>query len=462
MQTKSQLSKCLVVGIILLFIGTAIIPSSAQNIEKSSSASRGHWLYVGGSGPGNYSTIQSAVNEAFNGDTVFVYAHSSPYRETIIGYHSINLIGEDKNTTIIDGQHIGTVLTLTAGNCRVSGFSILNCHPSQSEFQYAVIKIYKNDNIIENNIVSGGEMDYGTEWGGIDLARNSNNNTVIHNQLIYNYWGWDGIVTESDSNNNNISENNITGQNNGISIQYNSNHNIISRNTIHANWNAIKNYGSYTLILNNTVSDNRWGIECDIGYHGTLSYNIIQNNEKGGLKLEHFWGGSIKTYYVVSHNIFSDNPGGGMALDTIINNIIEYNTFSNNGEDGLYLLASAETTIKNNTFSYNSGYGIYLATSSVATVENNTFSNNGNIGLYLDASVDTSIHHNNFVNNSKYNAYFQQNSNHNNWNGNYWSNSPPHGLSPTIIHGKRTWIFFSYPWFNVDWHPAQKPFDIGG
>ena len=65
--------KWLAVGIILLFIGTAIIPSSGQNIEKSSSASRGNWLYVGGSGPGNYTKIQDAIDNASDGDTLFVY-----------------------------------------------------------------------------------------------------------------------------------------------------------------------------------------------------------------------------------------------------------------------------------------------------------------------------------------------------------------------------------------------------
>ncbi len=64
--------KCLAVGIILLFIGTAVIPSTAQNIEKSTS--RGNTLYVGGNGPGNYSIIQDAVDNASNGDMVYVYS----------------------------------------------------------------------------------------------------------------------------------------------------------------------------------------------------------------------------------------------------------------------------------------------------------------------------------------------------------------------------------------------------
>ena len=64
--------KWLAVGIILLFLGTCVIPTIAQNPEKQS-VSRGTWFYVGGNGPGNYTRIQDAIDDANNGDTVFVY-----------------------------------------------------------------------------------------------------------------------------------------------------------------------------------------------------------------------------------------------------------------------------------------------------------------------------------------------------------------------------------------------------
>ena len=49
--------------------------------------------------------IQDAVNDASNGDTIYVYNGSSPYYEiTIMIEKSINLLGEDRNSTIIDGK----------------------------------------------------------------------------------------------------------------------------------------------------------------------------------------------------------------------------------------------------------------------------------------------------------------------------------------------------------------------
>ena len=95
------MKKLLVVGIIILLFGMSI-PSTGINIDTTSTASfNGNILYVGGSGPGNYSMIQEAINNASGGDTVFVFDDSSPYNEQVVVNSSIDLIGENRNTTII-------------------------------------------------------------------------------------------------------------------------------------------------------------------------------------------------------------------------------------------------------------------------------------------------------------------------------------------------------------------------
>ena len=130
--------KGLVFGIVVLFVGMSIVPSSA-NINKINSVTKdestltpltsGNTLYVGGSGEGNYSRIQDAIDNASNGDTVFVFDDSSPYYENVNILRSIDLIGEDKNTTIIDGQNktgFDTVL-IARHNVTISGFTIQHC-----------------------------------------------------------------------------------------------------------------------------------------------------------------------------------------------------------------------------------------------------------------------------------------------------------------------------------------------
>ena len=103
-------------------------PSIASKIEQSSiSTLDGDILYVGGSGEGNYSRIQDAIDNASNGDTVFVYDDSSPYYEyNITITKSINLFGEDKNTTIIEGEEKYDLITIVHDGVIISGFSIKN------------------------------------------------------------------------------------------------------------------------------------------------------------------------------------------------------------------------------------------------------------------------------------------------------------------------------------------------
>jgi len=148
--------KCLAIGIILLFVGTCIIPAIAQDTEKPLSTSRGNWLYVGGSGPGNYTKIQDAINDSSDGDTVFVYDDLSPYTEMIILNKSIRLLGEDMNTTII-GQTVphDNYVTLSSDSVIISDFTF-------SESRYYGVWIEDASNVIIERCVF-----YSNAWGVI-------------------------------------------------------------------------------------------------------------------------------------------------------------------------------------------------------------------------------------------------------------------------------------------------------
>lgn len=74
--------------------------------------------------PDEYSTIQAAVNAASIGDTVFV--RNGIYSEHLVINKTISVIGEDAETTVIDGNDTGTVIRVTADNVSVSGFTIQN------------------------------------------------------------------------------------------------------------------------------------------------------------------------------------------------------------------------------------------------------------------------------------------------------------------------------------------------
>ena len=104
------------------------MPSIAQDTGKTSQVILcGSWLYVGGSGPGNYTKIQDAINVSSDGDTVFVFDESAPYYESLSINKSITLLGEEKTTTILNGSsQVKEVVFITADHVRISGFTIIN------------------------------------------------------------------------------------------------------------------------------------------------------------------------------------------------------------------------------------------------------------------------------------------------------------------------------------------------
>jgi parallel beta-helix repeat protein len=117
------------------------------------SNSRGDILHVGGSGPGNYSTIQGAIKDANPGDTVYVY--SGTYYENIELGKRLVLVGEDKNSTIIDGKQEGCTINLSSENAIIENFTILGGGFDTDDFMNffrAGIRVTGSNNIICNNI----------------------------------------------------------------------------------------------------------------------------------------------------------------------------------------------------------------------------------------------------------------------------------------------------------------------
>jgi len=396
-----------------LFVGTCIIPAIAQDTEKSQSTSRGDWLYVGGSGPGNYSTIQDAIDNASDDDMVFVYDNSSPYYENIVVGKSINLIGEDKSTTVIDAQKNGTPVKIVADGCLVTGFTILNCENQISQnWEDAVIKIDLGDNvIIEDNILNAGDVQTSPYvcYGAIDL-NGCTHCIIIDNILVQNkpenYTI--GIALHDNSSNNSILGNDVSNFNFGFTVIADGHNrdNTISENHFHHNRFGISTANGYNEILNNTVEYNtEVGINIQNGYHYTISGNTIQYNGGG----EKFHCG-IELMGDISNK----------------NNYISYNVISNNNPCGLQTEYSYRNVITRNNFIDNYG-------------ENGTPEKWwGNAYFHIQQG---------FLNKDKFKE-------------NYWSDSL--GIFPKIIHGYLELLphFTTINWINIDWHPAQEPNDI--
>ncbi|EMR74857.1 Periplasmic copper-binding protein (NosD) [Thermoplasmatales archaeon SCGC AB-540-F20] len=234
------MKKLLAIGVILLFLGMTISSSTGLYLEKQSikSISSGNILYVGGNGTGNYTNIQDAIDDASDGDTVFVY--SGVYNESLEINTSICLIGEGKTNTIIKSEFSIEILK---NSVLISNFYIKNgmigitCYPNVSNV------------VIDNNHIY-------TYVIGIFLMNSDGN--IISNNLIDtsgNFGFYDIIL--SNSNGNIISENNLSG-NNGIDLSYECRNNIISNNTILCKNNGLTLDTSFFNIIakNNFIKNN--------------------------------------------------------------------------------------------------------------------------------------------------------------------------------------------------------------
>jgi parallel beta-helix repeat protein len=225
--------------IFILSILAPIVDGNYQSINENNlfinQQFRGDILYVGGTGPNNYSTIQKAINAAQNGDTIFVY--SDTYNEHILINKTITLIGEDKDTTIIEGDLTENIIKITANSVVVKSFTIKKGIIGIYIIQSSSHEI--KDNIIINN------------WEGIGLFQitdskiiqnkisdnyfeginpvQSTDNKIIGNKINWNLYGI--LFTKSD--NNSIYENDLKRNTRGIEALEQSNYNKIFHNNFY-------------------------------------------------------------------------------------------------------------------------------------------------------------------------------------------------------------------------------------
>jgi len=452
----------LVVGITILFLGTCINPSVAIDNAKKATIpiSSGNTLYVGGTGPGNYTKIQDAIDNASDGDTVFVYDDSSPYYENIIVDKSINLIGENKDTTVIDGRDLNNGVVFFTDGILLNGFTIRNCKTDPLD-HCAGVRAYTNNSIINNNnICENG-------YNGIHLECSSKNNVISENYIAHNYRT--GIIISKNSNsnfvfNNIIEYNDLDGSyGGGISLSSSFN-NSVYNNSISNNYYGLIISDSFSIkIFNNTViSDYTRGLKISGGRENTILCNnftggtgiilrdtvdnlVINNtiNRPSGHQREgviltnasynRIIGNKITKKYngitfnrgsngnIIEDNIIDSNYRNGIKLlDTGDCNVIVGNSICYNSIHGIYINESSRSIFCYNNINFNNGVGIYLVSNSNNNIINgNKFLRNlQGINISEYSGFNNNIFHNNFFEN--------ENKTYDEFN-NYWDDGYPSG-----------------------------------
>jgi parallel beta-helix repeat protein len=517
------MKKIFSIGIILLFVGLSLSTSTGfKTVEQSNTiSSNGNTLYVGGSGPGNYTKIQDAIDNASDGDTVFVYDDNSPYTGYIHVDKSVNIIGENKFTTVVlhDDYYC---FAFNVDGVNISGFTLQNT----DKCDYGIRVWETSNHCVKDNIIIGMDL-------GIYLMH-SNNNFIMKNEMKD---GGTGVVVGYDSSLNNISDNDFFNNSCGVSLTSSSKNNTISnnyltgcgfsvgsdsyQNTFFGNlindkpflflvneqnlvFDGIdvgeiilincKNittqnleisestYGMkliYTddcIITNNTFKMNKYsGIVLSSCNNNTITNNYIYSNSGNGISLYSDYPARC-SFNNISENYIFDNMVNGVSISESNNNIISGNTIQGNGfkpsyyrfGSGLFLAFDADYNKISHNIIQDNYHGLSIRYSLYNSISQNLITNNSENGIYLDKSGFNSIKFNNLISNKKDVSFFKYLLLRNNLRRNYWDNWI--GFGPMFIFGKRMirtgtdyWgqpVYSPIPWIIFDWHPAQEPYDI--
>ena len=260
---------------------------------------KGNTLYVGGSGSGNYSKIQDAIENATTGDTIFVF--NGTYSEHLTIDKPIDVVGENKNDTVIAGDEQKNVVYLSGSWIYITGFTVQN---SNSDWCSAGIDVYSNHNIISGNIISNNN---GYGIGVWEKSYNDISNNIITDNK-------DGIIFWYSSINNLISDNVIKNNEvSGITLSGGSNGNAISYNIIENNSFGIYFQGNYDISVNshpfrniiskNTITENKYGVYLVIASkENMICNNNITYNEQGI-----FIGISCNSNIIEKNNFLGNN-----------------------------------------------------------------------------------------------------------------------------------------------------------
>lgn len=407
MMEKTIIKQLIIILVISILIGV-IFSNSVKSIKTNDDSTKtcnitNRILYVGGDGPGNISSIQKAIDAADDGYTIFVY--NGIYFENIVINISIELVGENKQKTIIDGTGKDNVIAINSERTTIDGFTIINATGSGIfNIFRAGIRVTRPNNTIKNNIIKNNNA-------GL-FTRRTTNTTILNNQLYDN-----GII---------VSSYDVTESHVPINKEY----------FIHTIENNTVN-GKKILYLKNQRDIQ---IPSDTGQ--LIAFNCTN---------------------LTIQNINFTKCDASLLFMYTNKCKIKNSTFIDDAE--IWLMESNHNLFEHNTMIKNF-HGITLDYHSKNNIlKHNNFSNNQLMGIMLEQKSNFNIIEENNLMNNNYSNAFIQNSFQNTWKNNYWDDwiglkYPLLGFLPKLISG---WPFqeikITIP-LKCDWSPASEPYTI--
>jgi len=250
----------------------------------------------------NYTTIQEAIdsNETLDGHTILV--EDGTYYENVVVSKEVSLIGENKNTTIIDGNG-KAVVSLKSNGTKIKDFTVQNGHHG------ILMSPWTHSHIISNNILTNNERGISGHYDVVNV--NICCNIIIFNNVT----GINMLFSHSVISNNLISDNGkgeFQEYSSGIQISSGINSKII--------------YCENNTIFGNTIQNHRIGLWA-IRYseENLFFHNHFINNKKQISASTATWNNSMtKNYWSDYAGTDADNDGVG-DIPYIIDNIVRDN-----------------------------------------------------------------------------------------------------------------------------------------
>lgn len=326
-----------VVAVVLITVGLCGCNEKTPSNEQFSVESK--TLYVDDSGGKNYTSIQDAINHSSDGDSIFVY--SGMYNENLLINKSITLIGENRDTTIINksvsAEEGGTLITIYAPGVIIKGFTISN----PSSWIYATAIDLKQFSTAEQELLSANNTTINNckfvdSQVGISVTLVSY--SVISDCIFYNNSD-EGICLNILSSYNLIK--NCTFFNckpgTGIELQNSNFNNIVNCEMYNNDYGICITPMLYPFSFNNSISNcliynNCYGIYMYNASDNSIFTCYVSNNSASGIRL------SGESYgNTVYDSIFNNNSEYGVCIglnqpfETPYNNKIYRNNFFNNG-----------------------------------------------------------------------------------------------------------------------------------
>lgn len=346
----------------IILVAIVIVSASGMMFHEWDNDGELPFFHISGivdkNGNGDYTSIQSAIDDATSGEIIRVWA--GIYYENIVIDKQIELIGNGSSVTVIDGSYIDEVIKIRANYVKIAG-----------------LKVTKGSNVIGMNSFGAG-ISIGSEFYfpnyctiiDCDISGNLGKGIFAFNDIFPTY-GYHRITKNIISNNGDS----------GI-IFYSIHYGTIENNAIYSNngRGIYLDYGEHNTIRNNTLFSNADGIYI----HDSNDNKIVNNTcylQYFGIRLE------------------------AMNLYPCDNNIIKENNCSNNSY-GIGSYAQGPNWIEDNFCSHNSHSGIYLDDSDGNTIWNNSCDLNQN-GIYLLASKNNNIKMNSCSNNTAFGVTLQ-------------------------------------------------------